>query len=97
MAAPTAVQHTKLRSDHRSADPGKTAKHIGVFKRDQIRTEPAQAGERLPPDHLKFAKGSASSQYVIGDPQTKIGDARDELIAKRFVRRKHAKVRSQPN
>jgi hypothetical protein len=75
MAAPAAVQHTQFRGDHRSADPGKTTKHVGVFKRDQIRAEPAQASERLPPDHLKFAKGSPSFQYVVGNPQSKVGDA----------------------
>jgi len=62
MGASAAVQHTKFWSDHRSADPGKTVKHVGVFERDQICTEPAQASERLPPDHLKFAEGSPSFQ-----------------------------------
>src|SRR6516162_10847233 len=95
MAASPAVQHTKFPSDHCSADPGKTAKHVGIFERDQIRTEPTQAGERLPPDHLKFAEGSPSFQYVIGDPQAKVGNAGDELVAKRLVRRKHAQVRGQ--
>src|SRR6516162_797175 len=95
MAASPAVQHKKFRSDHCSADPGKTAKHVGIFERDQIRTEPTQAGERLPPDDLKFAEGSPSFQYVIGDPQAKVGNAGDELVAKRLVRRKHAQVRGQ--
>src|SRR5215468_7164897 len=31
MAASAAVQHTKFRGDHRSADPRKTAKDIGVL------------------------------------------------------------------
>ena len=62
MAASAAVQHTKFWSDHRSADPGKTAKHVGVFERDKIRTEPAYSGKSLPPDHLKFAHGGPSFQ-----------------------------------
>src|SRR6516162_3668362 len=95
MAASAAVQHTKFWSDHRSADPGKTAKHVGVLERDQICTKPAQASERLPPDHLKFAEGSTSFQQVIGDPQSKVGDARDELVTNRLLRRKHAQVGSQ--
>src|SRR5262249_472553 len=97
MAASAAVQHAKFWSDHRSADPGKTVKHVGVFERDQICTEPAQASERLPPDHLKFAEGSPSFQYVIGNPQPKVGDARDELVAKRLVRGKHTQVGGQPD
>src|SRR5207248_5498973 len=97
MAASTAVQHTEFRSDRGSTDPGKTTKHVRVFERDQIRTEPAEAGERLPPDHLKFAEGSPPFQYVIGNPQAKVGDARDKLVAKSLVRRKHAQIRGQPD
>jgi hypothetical protein len=65
MRATASMQYRQLRVDHRSADFGRATEYVGVLYRTEVFAKSDQPRERLPLDHLKFAKRFAAFAQIV--------------------------------
>jgi len=93
MGATVRMQYHEFRVNHGFSDFGQPAEPIGVFNGNEVFPQPAQTGERLASDHLKFSKQLAAVEHnIVFEPHAEVGNATHELVTESLPPRDQAQI-----